>query len=98
MFTYTQQSPQNAHFQNGIAEKRIYDLQERARTMLIHSQNKWPTAIETELWPYAIRLMCDIDNNTCIQQISQSRSEAFSGTQVKPKLRNFHTFLALLTF
>ena len=81
-----------AHFQNGIAEKRIRDLQERARTMLIHAQNKWPTAIDTALWPYAIRLTCDIDNNTYLQRINQSRSEAFSGTQIKPKLSHFHTF------
>jgi len=30
----------NAHFQNGKAEKRIRDLQEEARTMLLHSINK----------------------------------------------------------
>jgi hypothetical protein len=40
-----------AHFQNGIAEKRIRDLQERARTMLIHASNKWPKAINASLWP-----------------------------------------------
>ena len=28
----------NAHFQNGIAEKRIRDLQDNARTMLLHAQ------------------------------------------------------------
>ena len=28
----------NAHHQNGVAEKRIHDLQEAARTMLIHAK------------------------------------------------------------
>ena len=28
----------NAHFQNGVAEKRIRDLQDNARTMLLHAQ------------------------------------------------------------
>ena len=27
----------NAHFQNGIAEKKIHDLQERTRTMMLHA-------------------------------------------------------------
>jgi len=37
----------NAHFQNGIAEKRIRDLQDNARTML-------PQAINTYQWPYTL--------------------------------------------
>ena len=48
-----QQNPQQpqsysgvgAHHQNGIAEKRIRDLQDCARTILIHSQRRWPGAI-----------------------------------------------------
>ncbi len=35
----------NAHFQNGIAEKRIRDLTERARTSLLHGVNRWPSAV-----------------------------------------------------
>jgi hypothetical protein len=45
----------NAHFQNGIAEKRIRDLQERARKQLLHAKAHWPSAIELNLWSYAIR-------------------------------------------
>ena len=32
----------NAHFQNGVAEKRIRDLQEQAQTMLLFAVHKWP--------------------------------------------------------
>ena len=32
----------NAHFQNGVTEKRIWDLQEQARTMLLFAVHKWP--------------------------------------------------------
>ena len=32
----------NAHFQNSMAEKRIQDLQEQARTMLLFAVHKWP--------------------------------------------------------
>lgn len=37
----------NAHFQNGIAEKRIRDLQYLTRTSLLHASNRWPKAIST---------------------------------------------------
>ncbi len=30
-----------AHHQNGIAEKRIKDLQRRATTLLLHAQRRW---------------------------------------------------------
>jgi len=43
----------NAHFRNGVAEKRIRDLQDAARTMLLHAQRRWPQAITIYLWPYA---------------------------------------------
>ena len=42
----------NAHHQNGVAEKCICDLQEAARTMLIHAKQRWPNAIDTCLWLY----------------------------------------------
>ena len=45
-----------AHHQNGIAEKRIGDLQRRATTLLLHAQRRWPDAINTHLWTYAIRV------------------------------------------
>ncbi len=44
-----------AHHQNGIAEKRIGDLTRRATTLLLHAQRRWPDAITTHLWPYALR-------------------------------------------
>ena len=43
----------NAHHQNGIAEKRIRDLQDTARTMLVHAKKRWPKAVSAHLWPYA---------------------------------------------
>ncbi len=46
----------NAHFQNGIAERKIRDLQDRARTMIVHAKHHWPDAITSNLWPYALRL------------------------------------------
>ncbi len=53
----------NAHWQNGIAEKRIRDLQDMATTMLLYTQRRWPDAIDKALWPYAIRHANNICNN-----------------------------------
>ena len=44
----------NAHHQNGVAERRIKELQVQARTMLLHAHMKWPKAITSNLWPYAL--------------------------------------------
>ena len=45
----------NAHHQNGRAEKKIRDLQELTRTMILHAQNRWPNAISAHLWPMAMK-------------------------------------------
>ncbi|CAB9521468.1 Retrotransposon protein [Seminavis robusta] len=45
----------NAHHMNGKAEKKIRDLQEAARTMILHAKQRWPSAINANLWPFAIR-------------------------------------------
>jgi len=52
-----------AHHQNGIAEKRIGDLQKRATTLLLHAQKRWPDAINTRLWLYALKAANDSRNN-----------------------------------
>jgi hypothetical protein len=44
----------NAHFQNGRAEQRSRDLQDGARTSLLHAIKKWPSTITMNLWPYAM--------------------------------------------
>jgi transposase InsO family protein len=54
----------NAHHQNGKAERRIRELQDMARTMLIHAKHRWPTAITANLWPYAVRMANDVLNST----------------------------------
>ena len=54
----------SAHHQNGIAEKRIRDLSEQARTMMLQSSSKWKRAHSVSLWPYAIRMANDVINST----------------------------------
>jgi len=45
----------SAHFQNGVAEKRIRDLLYVGRTMLIHAYRRWAVGVSVNLWPYAVR-------------------------------------------
>lgn len=82
-----------AHFQNGIAEKRIRDLQENARTMMLHATARWPQAHSTSLWPYAVRYANDVLNSTPRHDTTnRSPLELFSPTYTRPKLKHFHTF------
>ena len=46
----------NAHHQNGIAERKIRELQKTTRAMLIHATKGWPGVVTIHLWPYAIRM------------------------------------------
>ena len=54
----------NAHHQNGHAERRIRELQELARVMLIHANARWKDSITPNLWSYALRIASDAINNT----------------------------------
>jgi len=82
----------NAHFQNGIAERRIRELQEHARTMLIHAHKRWATAIDTHLWPYALRMANDILNNAPDIKRGQPPLQLFTGTQVSMNPKHWYHF------
>ena len=64
----------NAHHQNGYAERRIRELQELARSMLIHANCKWPKSVTANLWPYAIRLANDMYNVSPCFQLEDNKS------------------------
>jgi len=81
-----------AHFQNGIAEKQIRDLQDQARTMLIHAKARWPTAITTALWPYAIQSANECHSLTPRPHQTKSPLELFASVNVAPKLKDLHVF------
>lgn len=53
----------NTHWQNGVAERKIRDLKEQVRTMLLHTEHHWPEATNTSLRPYALRRACMIFND-----------------------------------
>jgi hypothetical protein len=84
----------NAHFQNGVAEKQIRDVQDLARTMMIHARHRWPNAIEANLWPYALKMANDVhaSSPSLKQEGAPSPLERFAGVGVRPKISSFHPF------
>lgn len=81
----------DAHHQNGIAERYIRTITERARTMLIHAMINWPDIITEDLWPFAIQLAVDLHNMTPTSS-DFSPQEIFSGTKQQTDPSNCHTF------
>jgi hypothetical protein len=87
----------NAHWQNGVAERRIRELQDHARTMLIHASKWWPPAITAHLWPYTLRMANDVLN--CSPRLrpkahmaTRAPLEVFSNSQVDCNLKHWHPF------
>ena len=80
------------HHQNGRAAKRIRDLQDQARTSLIHANKLWPDAITVELWPYALRHANDGLNMTPFPTEDESPLEKFSSTKILPSFKQVHPF------
>ena len=53
----------NAHHQNGKAERRIGDITTGTRTSLLHASHRWPSAINSSLWPSAMKNYINLRNN-----------------------------------
>jgi hypothetical protein len=81
-----------AHHQNGRAEKRIRDIQDLARTSIIHAHRRWPSAVDNRLWPYALRHANHALNNTQFPGEEKTPLEKFSRTDVAPNLDHHHPF------
>jgi hypothetical protein len=77
-----------AHHQNGIVEKRIGDLQRTATALLLHAQRRWPDAINTHLWTYAIRAANDSRNYAPTNEHDTSPMSRFCATSSVPTIQN----------
>ena len=82
----------NAHFQSGVAERRIRELQELSRTMLLHANARWPEAVNSHLWPYAMRLACEAYNEAPTKALKRSPVEIFTKTAVMPEPKHWRPF------
>jgi hypothetical protein len=81
----------NHHSQNGIAERNIRTITDRARTMLLHAVEKWLEAITMDMWPFALKMVVDIHNATPGK--SGSPKEIFTRQKARQdRLVDFHTF------
>ncbi len=83
----------NAHVQNGIAERTIWDLLESARKQLLHACACWPAAVHFALWPYALRNAALLHNSLPALEDGMSRLELFSSIQVGCNMKHVHTFV-----
>jgi Reverse transcriptase (RNA-dependent DNA polymerase) len=62
--------------------------------MLLRARQRWPSAITTHLWPYAVRMANDISNITPSLRRDDHVSplELFSQVEVRPVVKHTHTF------
>jgi hypothetical protein len=81
-----------AHHKNGIAEERIGGLERRATTLLLHAQRRWPDAINTNLWTYAIRAANDSRNYAPTNENDTCPMSRFCKTASVPTIQNQHHF------
>jgi Reverse transcriptase (RNA-dependent DNA polymerase) len=84
----------NSHHENGIAERRIKEIQEGARTMLIQANRRWRSCINAHLWPYAVRMASEQVN--CMPNMQredkQTPMQVFSGSKVHSNIKHWHHF------
>jgi len=81
----------STHHQNGIAEKRIHDLCEGARTSLLHAMQCWVDVVSSNLWPFALMNECKIANR--VKQKGGSSAEAkFAKVKQWVDLETYHLF------
>ncbi len=84
----------NAHHQNGIAERRIRELQDLTRAMLAHVNAQWSDSITANLWPEAIRNAGNAINHTPSMQGADRRCpiEMFSNSKVATNPKHWKPF------
>lgn len=82
----------NAHHQSGRAEKRIRDLRDSARSMLILAKHNWPAAITAHLWPFALIYASILRASTLREGEKRTPLQKFLDTNATPDITQFHTF------
>jgi transposase InsO family protein len=70
-----------AHHQNGVAERAIRTVTEKARAMMQHVSTHWPDGFEISLWPFALHHACWLHNHTPSHSFGFSPIELFCQTK-----------------
>ena len=60
------------------------------RTSLLHAKKRWPQAISTMLWPYALKATCSRYNQLHLDKNGFSPENKFSSVDTAPVLSNRH--------
>ena len=79
-----------SHHQNGIAEKRIRDLTEYARTLLLHGNQIWPEAVKLALWPYTLKEAERVFNELRVGEDDLTPLERFARTRQTLDIKQEH--------
>ena len=81
-----------AHHMNGVAEANIKQLQSLERTMMIHTNQRWPLAINANLWPYTIRITTYVMNLTPSAKLQdiQTPMQAVEYTNIATNEKHWH--------
>ena len=80
-----------AHHQNAIAEHMIQTITNCACSQLIHAMHHWPDVITAELWPYPIKMVVDVHNNSPSNH-DLSPVKLFTGAKRQANLNLMHLF------
>lgn len=82
----------NAHHQNGIAERNIRTVSNRARAMLLHAAIHWKDAVSSSLWPMAVQYAV-YQHNHLPNKEGHAPADLFTGTTFPwHKLFQMHTW------
>jgi hypothetical protein len=84
----------NSHHENGIAKRRIKELQDLARTMLIHANRQWKMSVNAHLWPYTVRMASEQINYMPRMQSKERKSpmQDFAKTETHTNVKHWHPF------
>ena len=90
-----------AHHQNGVAERHIRTMVDKARTILLNAHAKWPEMVNMELWTFAIRHVVTQWNNTPRRDLQYRTSEEVFNkvpprANKKQHFKDFHPFGCLV--
>jgi hypothetical protein len=82
----------NTHFQNGKAERAIWDILESVRKQLLPAHTHWTAAVHFALWSYAIWNAILLHNSLPVLEDGTSRLELFSSIRAGCNMKHVHTF------
>ena len=80
-----------AHHQNGVAERAIRSITEKAQKILLTAMSQWPDVVTVKMWTMALRYAVDIHNATPSEN-GLSPEDIFTGQKLDSRLQDFHTF------